>query len=51
MTKKSGYLPRLADIQLKKYLETFGAVCIEGPKWCGKTRTAEEMSRSRIYSS
>ena len=49
MTKKSGYLPRLADIQLKKYLETFGAVCIEGPKWCGKTRTAEEMSRSRIY--
>lgn len=28
MTKKSGYLPRLADIQLKKYLETFGAVCI-----------------------
>lgn len=49
MTKKSGYLPRLADIQLKKYLETFGAVCIEGPKWCGKTRTAEEISRSRIY--
>ena len=25
------------DELVERYLETFGAVCIEGPKWCGKT--------------
>ena len=43
------YLPRLVDASLKKYLQSFGAVCIEGPKWCGKTCTAEQQSRSQIY--
>ena len=33
----SKYKPRIMDEQVKKYLATFGAVCIEGPKWCGKT--------------
>lgn len=42
------YLHRIADIQLKERLEAFGAVLIEGPKWCGKTTTAEQMSRSII---
>ena len=31
------YRHRIMDEQVKRYLETFGAVCVEGPKWCGKT--------------
>lgn len=31
------YRPRIMDEQVQRYLETFGAVCVEGPKWCGKT--------------
>jgi len=42
------YLSRIADEQLKDYLEAFGAVLIEGPKWCGKTTTAKQMSKSVI---
>lgn len=42
------YLPRIADRQLADYLEAFGAVLIEGPKWCGKTTTAEQLSKSVI---
>lgn len=37
---KSKYRPRVIDGTVVKYLETFGAVCIEGPKWCGKTWTS-----------
>ena len=29
-------------------LEAFGAVLIEGPKWTGKTTTAERIARSVI---
>ena len=36
------YLKRTADVVLKERLEAFGAVLIEGPKWCGKTTTAEQ---------
>ncbi len=42
------YLKRIADATLSKRLETFGAVLIEGPKWCGKTTTAEQVARSVI---
>lgn len=42
------YLHRVADMQLKEHLEAFGAVLIEGPKWCGKTTTAEQVSKSVI---
>lgn len=42
------YSHRIADIQLAERLEAFGAVLIEGPKWCGKTTTAEQMSKSVI---
>lgn len=31
------YKARIMDEQVERYLQTFGAVCIEGPKWCGKT--------------
>lgn len=33
---------------LQDHLQVFGAVCIEGPKWCGKTRTAENCCRSKF---
>lgn len=42
------YLPRLIDQQVETYLQTFGAVCIEGPKWCGKTWTSAHHSKSAI---
>ena len=35
--KKDGYVPRLIDDELKRYLSIFGAVNIVGPKWSGKT--------------
>ncbi len=42
------YLPRIADAELKMRLNYMGAVLIEGPKWCGKTTTAEQQARSVI---
>ena len=42
------YLHRVADDILQERLETFGAVLIEGPKWTGKTTTAEQHSKSCI---
>lgn len=43
------YLNRIADKILQERLKTSGAVLIEGPKWCGKTRTATENSKSQLY--
>ena len=43
------YLSRIADKILADRLESSGAVLIEGPKWCGKTRTATEISKSQLY--
>ena len=37
---KKEYRPRFVDKMVEDYLETFGAVVIEGPKWCGKTWTS-----------
>ncbi|MCQ2330466.1 MAG: hypothetical protein MJZ55_00580 [Paludibacteraceae bacterium] len=38
------YLERIADKHLQTRLQAMGAVLIEGPKWCGKTTTAEQHS-------
>ena len=38
--KPEGYLPRVADVQIERYLKAFGAVEIAGTKWCGKTWSA-----------
>lgn len=46
---KQNYKPRIIDRQVEKYLSAFGAVCIEGPKWCGKTWTSSYHSKSEIY--
>ncbi len=43
------YLPRLIDKKVALALESFGAVCIEGAKWCGKTWTSRHHSKSAIY--
>ena len=42
------YLNRTADEMLQDLLDAFGAVLIEGPKWCGKTTTAEQIVKSVI---
>ncbi len=43
------YLPRIIDTLIESHLRTFGAVCLEGAKWCGKTWTANIHSNSSIY--
>ena len=43
------YRKRIADDILKRKLEGKGAVLIEGPKWCGKTTTAEQFAASILY--
>ena len=43
-----GYRHRVLDKLLAKKLEAKGAVLIEGPKWCGKTTTAEEIAKSKV---
>lgn len=40
------YHERIADRQLHDSLDAFGAVLIEGPKWCGKTTTAAQQAAS-----
>lgn len=43
------YKMRIVDEILKKRLLGKGAVLIEGPKWCGKTTTAEQIAESILY--
>ena len=45
---EKNYMPRIVDGSVERYLATFGAVCIEGPKWCGKTWTSSFHSKSEI---
>lgn len=47
--KSTNYRPRIADRILAEKLEGMGAVLIEGPKWCGKTTTAEQQAHSVLY--
>ena len=43
------YKKRIADEILEKKLKGKGAVLIQGPKWCGKTTTAEQIAGSILY--
>ena len=43
------YKPRIADRMLQEQLAASGVVLIQGPKWCGKTTTAEQQARSVLY--
>lgn len=45
------YKKRIADEVIRKKLRGKGAVLVEGPKWCGKTTTSEELSSSVLYMS
>lgn len=45
------YKARIADKILQRKLAGKGAVLIEGPKWCGKTTTAEQAAKSTLYMS
>lgn len=47
--KQADYRPRLIDGRVEEYLSAFGAVCIEGPKWCGKTWTSSYHCASEVY--
>lgn len=46
--KNDNYLSRIVDKQLELKLRAFGATHIVGPKWCGKTTTAEQYAKSAI---
>lgn len=46
-----GYKKRIIDRLLIRKLESKGAVLLQGPKWCGKTTTAEQLANSVLYMS
>jgi predicted AAA+ superfamily ATPase len=46
---ENGYRSRLVDKKIERYLKLFGALSIEGPKWCGKTWTALNHANSVVY--
>ena len=46
---KAPYMSRVCDEVLELELSAAGAVLIEGPKWCGKSRTAEQIAKSTVY--
>ena len=46
--KREEYLPRIIDKTIEKYLMIFGAICVEGPKWCGKTWTSRRHAASEF---
>lgn len=47
--KPEGYMPRVADAQIERYLKAVGAVEIAGTKWCGKTWSALMQGASVSY--
>ncbi|MCM1262201.1 MAG: DUF4143 domain-containing protein [Butyrivibrio sp.] len=49
MLMPNGYKDRLIEKHFDEYMQTFGAVCIEGPKYCGKTWTARSRAESAAF--
>ncbi len=49
MLTEKNYQKRLIDDKITQYLKLFGAISIEGPKWCGKTWTAKNHANSAVY--
>jgi hypothetical protein len=47
--RPQGYRPRIVDEQIERYLRIFGAVEVQGTKWCGKTWTSRAHAQSLIY--
>ncbi len=48
IASESEYKARIIDEKVENYLKVFGAACIEGPKWCGKTWTSSHHSKSEF---
>ncbi len=48
ITNKENYKKRIIDKVIDDYLQVSGAICIEGPKWCGKTWTSAYHSKSEF---
>lgn len=48
LVNKELYRQRIIDADVEKYLANFGAICVEGPKWCGKTWTSSYHSKSEF---
>lgn len=42
------YIDRIVDEELDESIQTFGAVLVEGPKWCGKTTSAARHASSEL---
>lgn len=49
MIVNSDYKKRVIDALLERKLNGVGAVLVEGPKWCGKTTTCEQLAKSVLY--
>lgn len=47
--EKKDYRKRLIDYKIDRYLKIFGAISIQGPKWCGKTWTSLKHANSVSY--
>ena len=48
IAEKDNYKPRIIDKMVDRYLNIFGAICIEGPKWCGKSWTSSYRANSEF---
>ncbi len=49
MLTPEGYRPRIIDESIERLMRIYGAVCVEGPKWCGKTWTSRNHSASASF--
>lgn len=47
--RKREYTSRLLDGRIEEYLKIFGALSVEGPKWCGKTWASLNQANSVVY--
>lgn len=48
MDNEKKYIERIIDSQVNLYLRLFGAICIEGPKYCGKTWVGRHHAKSEV---
>ena len=49
MLTPDGYKDRFIDEKINRMLGIYGAICVEGPKWCGKTWTSRNHVMSASY--
>lgn len=48
INKAAGYLPRLVETEIERFMKVMGAVSLEGPKACGKTWCARHLCKSEF---